>query len=218
MKICWYQIERARRIAGPDGLVLEASPGLCVGALHIETHPDRGGTDIHEAGLSRVTFGLRAIDGQPMTYDAIVRPTAYLPLSSTRVTIDPPETKRETTIRTVLDTRDVWPFTDIDGNDDSLFLRLADTKIELLMDETVIRVRLTIHQMESPDGSHSVHRELGYELPIEHLLWRRAARHNDDGIGPEAEPFVGVWLKERSIKQIPPSPIRVLSHPAAATK
>lgn len=218
MKICWCKIERERRIDGPNGLVLEASPGLCVGALHIDKYPDRPDEERHTAGLSRVTFGFKAVDGQPMTYDAIVRPEAYLPLPSTVVTLNPAETKRETTIRTVLDRRDVVSFTDIDGNQGSLFLRLADTRIVLLMDETVVRVRSTIHQMEGPDGTHSVNRELGYDLPIEHLLWRRAPRIHADGIDPEGERHVGIWLKERSIKQIPPSPIRILSYPADGAK
>lgn len=211
MPISRYLNPHRYTVAGPDGLSIELLPGEIVGALFVAKHLDRARNCTEESGLTRLTFAFRSDEGRPILYGGILSPYAYLPAPGCCVDLNPTDMKREVSMRALLDSRDTWTFRDTNGNADSLRLKYADAAFELSLDVDVIHVRLKIHQEVAPDGAHSVYRSLGYQLPIEHFLWRPAAHLLEDDIALESCPYAELALQQQFRKEIPTSSIRVLS-------
>lgn len=212
--IVHYHNPQLREIAGPDGLRIGLRPGEIMGAFHIQREPDGPGAGTDERGLSRVSFGFQCDDGTPVVYVGVLKPYAYLPPSGSLVKYGPGQRKRDVALHTVLDSRDVWPFRGSDGADDALKLKYADAHVALSLGEQAVHVGLRIHQETDRSGASSVYRELSYDLPLEHLLWRPAPRDWGGGdVEPEAADHVDLRIVDRSMREIRPSSIHLLSLP-----
>lgn len=113
-----------------------------------------------------------------------------------------------------MDTRDLPAMRYADGSELRSAHKYNDTTWQFRADESSLAVRLTVYIGDQTSGRQESYVTVEYDIPLERLLWRKAAKFSDDDVEPESEPYV--WVKHIGTlsdpgvpKGLKPSPITV---------
>lgn len=176
------------------GTRIHIGPGRTNGIFNILAYisPERGiGRD---AGFLEMTFAFLDEIGRHFLHWNVLMPWALLPNPDLGFRVRPAvgPFKKHVTLKVVIDTRDDGRICFEDGSTVVSAHKYNDVTIMLREEDFGLAVRLTVYVGDTAETPEESYLSVDYEIPLEHLLWRKAPMFYDDDVMPESADHVDV--------------------------
>jgi len=193
MRYAQARFQEVNRVPIKDGVVL-VGPGAVTGALSIVAFFDPERHIGRDSGFCQFTFSFADDRVRRFGYKALLAPWAFWPNPDLGFRVRPAigPFKEHVTMKVVMDTQDDGRICFEDGATVVSAHKYNDVTIMLREEDYGPAARLTVYVGDKADTPETSYLSVDYEIPLEHLLWRKAPVFYDDDVMPESADYVDV--------------------------